>query len=108
MQIELTTEVLESILKNYGDQYQEGWERYEWSSETFDIPGLGTVKVVDTFTGGEDSWDVPTHIVFRVTFPDGTERYYRKKGRYQSYQGNDWDGPFSEVSPVSEFITIYE
>jgi hypothetical protein len=64
---------------------------------------LVSVILVDEETGHEGSWDLQTYVVVQV----GTQ-YFRKTGHYQSHIGDDWDGPFIEVTPVQKTVTVFE
>ena len=65
--------------------------------EKGEVIGLGKVEVVVGF-GGEGQGDL-RYVVLKVTFTDETVKYYRQEGYYSSYDGTDWDGDFTEVTP---------
>lgn len=86
-----------------------GWEK--WVEETSEkspesVEGLGLVYCVASYGGegqGDEYW-----FVLRVVSPDGTERYFRMGGYYQSYSGGEYDGELREVKPVVREVTFYE
>lgn len=71
-----------------------------------EIPGLGTLKVIETFGGeglGDQYW-----VVFSLTDGDGNTRLFRRNGYYASFDGGYLDGPLLEVKPVDRMVTFYE
>jgi hypothetical protein len=98
----------------------DDWE--DWA----DFPGreirildLGTVEVVhtekDTRTVGDyyegfgSGSTAPAGIVFKVTYEDGSVRFWKKDGEYDSYgRSNYRDGSFFEVSEIPKTITEYK
>lgn len=57
-------------------------------------------------TGGEGHGE-NVYMVFRLVNDDGTF-FFKKDGYYASHYGTDWDGPFSQVTPVQKMVTFYE
>lgn len=56
------------------------------------IAGIGVAECVDEYGGegqGDDYWTV-----FKIQ-----DRYFRKNGWYDSYNGSEWDGALEEVFP---------
>ena len=88
------------------DFFESSWWSLLWDEEVYEIPGLGTVKHVDSHGGhegaGEEMW-----VVFSVTDGD-VSRIFRKDGYYASWDGSDWDGDFREVKPKLKTITVWE
>lgn len=114
----LTPGEVEELLESYtttsnwdGEEYTNEWSWDTWAWETAEagevVPHLGTVKVMDTYRGGEGGGE-DIELVFEITFEDGTVRWFRKTGYYQSYDGSNWDGAFKEVRPVQRMVTFYE
>jgi hypothetical protein len=84
------------------------WGEFKDSNgEVFDIPGVGSVSVVDQVGGYEDAGSY-MHLIFKVTDTSGKESYYRKSGTYDSWDGSEWDGPFVEVTPITKTVTTFE
>lgn len=93
------------------------WSAYESTysfpgGKTFNIPGLGDVKLVKKSTecGSLDSYgDIPsgvefeTFIIFEIN-----GRYFRKEGTGDSYGRVTWNGTFKEVFPKAKTVTVYE
>jgi len=85
------------------------WE--DWHETSFskdlprDVPGLGSVNVVESH-GGEGQGD-RYYMVFSVT-NESEVRYFKIDGYYASYAGGEFDGPFTEVHPVTKTVTVYE
>ncbi|WP_040828955.1 hypothetical protein [Nocardia jiangxiensis] len=72
-----------------------------------EFEGLGSVETIES-VGGEGEGD-HMHLILRITFPDGTEKLYKKNGRWVSYNGAYWEyGDFFEVQPVQEVVTKYK
>lgn len=72
-----------------------------------DVPTeLGVISYVDDHGGegqGDQYW-----VVVKITGHDGTERFFRKDGWYQSYSGGELDGDTYEVKPTERVVTFYE
>ncbi|WP_190822010.1 hypothetical protein [Saccharopolyspora pogona] len=93
-------------------RYEEGgWHYWFYEMSYSDlsevIEGLGVVSVIETEGGGEGEGD-HVHMVFRVVFDDGSVRFFRIDGYYQSYDGTEIDGDLFEVQPVERLVTFYE
>ena len=102
--------MIESLLTSYSRKNAHGaWDAFTYQDgKTFDIPGLGTVVLVEHLGGHEDDGSY-THLIFRISDGDGeTDSYYRKTGSYDSWDGTDWDGPFEEVISKTRTTTSYE
>ncbi|AXK86570.1 hypothetical protein SAMN05421776_11716 [Nocardia farcinica] len=103
---------IEAKLSGYEDGYGDvGW--FYWddvavATETVDVPGLGAVKVIESF-GGEGQGD-SAYLIFQVQDSDNPYRmrFFRKNGYYASFHGTDWDGGFYEVRPMKHWVTVYE
>lgn len=73
-----------------------------------DVPGLGNLQVLDN-SGGEGEGD-DYHFVIRIEDTEdaeGTVRYFRKDGRWDSYAGGHYYGDLTEVFPEERVITVY-
>lgn len=93
-----TVKELEEKLDEACDQNEIYWgEPFELK-----IDGIGTVKGDDMEIAGagEDRNDA-TQI---ITVGD---RYFKKNGFYDSWNGTEWDGDFEEVKPVKVEYTEY-
>ncbi|MFE7717522.1 hypothetical protein ACFU44_00595 [Nocardia rhizosphaerihabitans] len=73
----------------------------------YDIPGIGTMKIVEDERNGEGGGDYAA-IIFEIVAEDGSTRLFKKEGYYASYDGYTWDGDLYEVRPASKLITVYE
>lgn len=97
------------VPKSFGDDGSVDWNEFTEAlygdDTTLDVPGLGTLKIVEDF-GGEGQGD-QYYFVFSVTNGD-TVRYFHMGGYYQSYDGGYYDGELSEVNPVVREVTFYE
>ncbi|MEV6638072.1 hypothetical protein AB0M54_45855 [Actinoplanes sp. NPDC051470] len=87
------------------DEYVPGKVGQE--SEPVKVDGVGDVRVLHTYTGGEDG-GADAELIFKVTPDLGGVRYFRKSGWYSSYNGTDWDGQFTEVQPKVKTVTVFE
>lgn len=102
----LTVDEVAVLLWEHGEarDYEKGWEHWEVNAlfgRTFEVPGLGEVKVWEhDFNGVETniSW-----LMFRVG-----DRTFRKEGQWDSHAGMSWTGPFDEVKPIQKIVTDYE
>ena len=80
----------------YGDRfvYVPDGESYDEKMDSFDIPGLGTIKVVDRFDDYDDGHAI--YVVFTVN--DETETYMMS-GWDSSWSGDGgWEGPVQRVT----------
>lgn len=102
---------VESRIENYVYPPTPGWpaSTFSWDDlalyDTLTINDLGDVLVVHEF-GGEGQGD-HAEIIVKVSH-SGWGRYFRKTGYYASYSGTEWDGYFSEVTPVERVVTVWE
>ncbi|OKI54557.1 hypothetical protein [Micromonospora sp. CB01531] len=82
------------------------WSLFKYE-EVNNVPTeLGVISYVADYGGegqGEQYW-----VVVKVKAHDGTERYFRRDGWYQSYSGGELDGPTVEVKPTQKTVTVYE
>lgn len=90
-----TAEILQYI-----DEADYSW--YELRDGEYPVDGLGIVKSVFAFGGGEGSGE-EMWCVIQVG-----SRLFRKDGYYRSWDGDNWDGPFREVTAKPKTITVYE
>lgn len=108
---------------NEEDKLEDGWgelalsgDRYDYDKQTY-VPIKpfvhGEVAVEEKDTGGEGRGE-DIYVVFSVTedipflLEDDDEprkRYFQKTGYYQSYDGSNWDGEFTEVWPKEVKVT---
>lgn len=96
--------VVEALLKQFSrskDYTDWGHYRNPEVNESYDVPGLGVVYVVESIGGYEDGPSTLS-LVFRAG-----DCYFRKTGSYDSYDGSDWDGPFEMVEPETRTVTAY-
>lgn len=69
------------------------------------------IEVVYESERGTDSYGYvtePKKMVFKVTFEDGTAKFYMKKGSYSSYGDDDWAQTVEEVQRSERSVTYYE
>lgn len=75
--------------------------------EVSDVPTeLGVITTAASHGGegqGDDYW-----VVIRITAPDGSVRFFRQDGWYQSYSGGELDGDTYEVKPTPKTVVFYE
>lgn len=92
----------------HGKYGEIGWSAwiYESLPGAVDIPGVGSVEMVERVGGSEGSGE-HTHLVFKISGPGGVH-YYQKTGYYASFSGTYWDGDLFEVAPVQKTITVYK
>lgn len=100
---------------NWASDYR-GWnvpEAYKTGVKAgdlvIDVLDAGKETRDDRYGDGYGSGSEADHfILFKVTFPDGAELFYRKKGVFDSYGEERWDGSFEEVVATEKKITVYE
>ena len=97
---------IEELLHEHVDHEWGEWH-YRLNNAPEFVEGLGAVEVVDT-EGNTEGGGEYSHIIFKVTFPIGNVRYFKMEGNYQSFNGCEWDGPFTEVAPAQKTITVYD
>jgi hypothetical protein len=75
--------------------------RYMKPNEAKEIPGFGTLELVES-DGGHEGDGEYMDVVFKVG-----ERYFRQDGSYDSWNGGEWDGEVEEVEPRQITVTRY-
>lgn len=103
-----SVEQIQELLLNTKNQWgYSGWDF--WYEECYEpvalTPDLDAEVIVK---GGPTGYDYEVWFVIKVSGLDGTERFFRKNGYYNSYEGHEWDGSFDEVFPQTKTVTIYE
>lgn len=89
---------------------ESGWGRWEEelsynsTGKSVEVPGVGTVSMAYSETGGEGSAE-DIYMIFKIEDEDGNEKFYEQRGAYYSYDGSNWDGNFSEVVPREVKVT---
>jgi hypothetical protein len=111
---ELSAELVRAALLLYAE------EELEWGSfsefinytgdsngKTFDVPGLGEVRIVDYNSYDSyknyDGWTEELWIVFEV---QGT--LYKITGTHTSYTGSEWSNKMTIVVPKTKTVTYFE
>lgn len=103
----LTAADVEALLLEHTFEWRDDTDWHDWSEAsdpgpaTFEVVGLGEVKVWDHDFGG-----IETNVSY-LMFQIG-DRVFRKEGLWVSHDGQYWDGYFHEVKPVQKVITDYE
>lgn len=85
---------------------EEAWHSAKYGDVDDHPTELGQIYFVDEFGGegqGDDYW-----VVIRIVSADGTERFFKRLGWYQSFNGGELDGPTIEVRPREKMVTVYE
>lgn len=102
------------------DRVMDGdWEYQDWTQDDGqlwsllkyqdinNIPTeLGVISLEAEYGGegkGDEFW-----VVIKIEGHDGTTRYFRQDGWYQSYSGGELDGETYEVKPTPRTVTFYE
>ena len=82
------------------------WQLFKYQ-DVNDVPSpLGVISYVADYGGegqGDDYW-----VVVKIVAEDGSERFFRKDGWYQSYSGGELDGDTVEVKPTPKTVVFYE
>lgn len=99
------------IPSGYGDHEYDLWPgelwRYIKFGEVNNIPTeLGVISLESEYGGegqGDEYW-----VVVKITGHDGSVRFFKKPGWYQSYSGGELDGDTYEVRPREKMVTVYE
>lgn len=87
----------------------DNWGRLSCQKVPIEVPGLGLVTVVYEYDGDEgyEDWGGVRYFIFTVA---GSDRLWRKDGRYRSHEGTDWDD-WAPPYPVTETVVskmVYE
>lgn len=110
---ELPTELIRAALLRYAEEELD-WGNYgsyinyrDSKGRVYDVPGLGTVKIVDCQDYDQDKsydgWHEDIWVVFDI---GGT--LYRADGTYTSYAGSEWKPELRVVVPKQKMVTYYE
>lgn len=82
------------------------WGLFKYDEITNLPTELGVISYVADYGGegqGDEYW-----VVVKIVGHDGTERFFRKDGWYQSYSGGELDGNAHEVKPQQKVVTVFE
>jgi hypothetical protein len=111
MMIELSPTLVEAALLHFAgeewhDPYWYSWDQWgDLTGKTYDIPGLGKVKIVG-YNGTKDiSYAEHSEVVWLVFDVGGT--LYRKSGTHTSYVGTEWHDGMQIVKPVERTVIDY-
>lgn len=86
----------------YGDYRYEWWEKSAQVGRSYDVDGLGEVKLIERNCENPDSYDtVAAHLIFEI---DG--QLYKKEGEASSYE-TEWNGVFKETHVATKEVTYY-
>jgi len=96
-------ETLRAVLAGWNEKAGWGHWRDGWVQ---DIPGLGTVRVIDRAVPDEEGWR--PYIIFQIDDLDGETSFWRKIGAYYSYDGVKWTGEFEKVQVKTKTVIEYE
>ncbi|QIN94157.1 hypothetical protein PP459_gp076 [Streptomyces phage Wakanda] len=90
-------------LAEWAEDYESGfyWSDLDGGYSEYDSP-FGRVKWVETDTDYDEGRQLNA-LVFTVG-----DRFFRKHGYYDSWEGGAWDGGLEEVRPREKMITVYE
>jgi hypothetical protein len=112
------TEGCESQSPEEFSEYSEVWGElseylYFWEdspqevlNKRLDLPGIGSLQLLEIHGGGEgDGGDY--HLIVRVVGVDGA-RVFKRCGWYASYDGGYLDGPTIEGKQVVKAVTVFE
>lgn len=110
---EYSVSYINELLENFFELVDSGdadgpasWQEIKYADGVpCDVPGLGRLNLVEEYGGegqGEEYW-----VVFSLT-EGNLNRYFRKPGWYQSYDGGELDGDLTEVNPVAKVITVWQ
>lgn len=104
----VSLEEIERLLSQYEDWYSGGGWNF-WYGESHGSVTLAPDLDAEVIAkGGPTGYDYEVWFVIKVTSLDGTERFFKKNGYYNSYEGHNWDGSFDEVFPQTKTVTVYE
>jgi hypothetical protein len=108
---EPSTELIRAALLHYAEE-EFGWGSYAafinyGNINTFEVPGLGAVKVKDKFDYDSDKnysgWVENVWVVFDIN-----GKLYKATGTYTSHEGSSWSKELKVVTPKEKVITVYE
>jgi hypothetical protein len=103
-----TNDTLDTLLGAFHmDAYYDDYP-YEWWSEraiegnTYHVPAVGDVKLVERKNENPDSYEqLSAHMVFEIE-----DVLYKKEGSSSSYNSS-WDGVFKETHVATREVTYY-
>ena len=93
---------------SFGESGWADWVEEAWGeTKAHQIPGVGSVTVIEHEGGGEGDGE-HTYLIFQVVDDNGVTKFYQKDGFYASFHGTDWDGGFYRVKKVTKTVEVYE
>lgn len=102
--------ILLDVAKKVGS-YNQAWSWWAYEArEQFSYPfGFGVARVVQR-TVGDFNATGDTEMIFELHWDaEETPHFYRIRGEYSSYGGDEWDSlTFKEVRPTEKVIRLYE
>ena len=89
--------------KYYSDEPYEWWTSMGVEGETYDVPGVGEVKLISKDAERPDDYGTEEcHLVFEI---DG--KLYKKVGEVSSYNGFQWEGGLKDTYPKVREVVYY-
>lgn len=83
------------------------WNFYFTKDKDFIVDDT-VIRLVERVGGNEGDGD-HAHLVFQVDRADEKSQWFRKDGRYSSYNGVDWEyTKVFEVNPQERTVIVYE
>lgn len=80
-----------------------GWQSFPWARESFEIPGIGTLQVLEY---QDEEFETQCWLVVRITDPEGNVRLFKRNGWRASHDGSYLEGPTFEVKEFTETVTV--
>ncbi len=117
------TKIIEKAFSEYGIGDAGSWRGRSkgWSRLSDDLQGrsalfierIGDVELIN-YVGGDYESEIytqPIQMVLKVTQNTPDEqivKFFKKVGEFTSFDGSEWDGPFTEVSSKPKTIQVWE
>lgn len=82
-----------------------GWEHVAWNDREHDLPGIGTLRMVENH---DEEFETQCWLIVSVIDEYGMMRLFRRNGWRASHDGSYLDGPTLEVKAVTKIVTVTE
>jgi hypothetical protein len=97
------------LLEGYNGKWEQGWSFWHGApqGEWFALDTTLDATTVSSIGGIYDEDSSHVEVIVRVAGLEWNDHYFSMSGYYSSYNGIEWDGQFTEVTPYEVKTVAY-